>query len=60
MTLTNALRGAGLALAVSLSAIAAQAQDITLRLAHVAPPQTTYQTAAERFAANLEEVSGGS
>lgn len=38
----------------------AAAQDVTLRLAHVAPPQTTYQAAAERFAANLAGLSGGS
>lgn len=37
----------------------AAAQDVTLRLAHVAPPQTTYQAAAERFGAALEDVSGG-
>jgi len=49
------LAGAAFAL-VGQSALA---QDITLRLAHVAPPQTTYQSAAERFAANLAEMSGG-
>ncbi len=48
-----------IALACALAAPAA-AQDVTLRLAHVAPPQTTYQSAAERFAANLAEASGGS
>lgn len=37
----------------------ALAQEVTLRLAHVAPPQTTYQQAAERFKAALQEVSGG-
>ena len=45
-------------LAAVLSA-SALAQEVTLRLAHVAPPQTTYQQAAERFKAALEEVSGG-
>ena len=47
-----------LAVAAALASPAA-AQDVTLRLGHVAPPQTTYQDAAERFAANLEELSGG-
>lgn len=47
-----------LCLALALATPAA-AQDVTLRLAHVAPPQTTYQAAAERFAADLSEMSGG-
>ena len=41
------------------TSLSAYAQEITLRLAHVAPPQTTYQQAAERFKAALEDVSGG-
>jgi len=59
MTFRTFVRGATAAVTLSLAAAAAPAQDITLRLAHVAPPQTTYQTAAERFAANLSEMSGG-
>ncbi len=47
------------AAAFALAAQSGAAQDITLRLAHVAPPQTTYQTAAERFAGNLAEMSAG-
>jgi TRAP-type C4-dicarboxylate transport system substrate-binding protein len=48
------------AAAASLCAVLpAAAQDVTLRLGHVAPPQTTYQEAAERFAENLDELSGG-
>ena len=43
----------------TLTATTALAQEVTLRLAHVAPPQTTYQQAAERFKAALEDVSGG-
>jgi TRAP-type C4-dicarboxylate transport system substrate-binding protein len=35
------------------------AQDLKLRLAHVAPPQTTYQDAAVRFAENVKALSGG-
>lgn len=46
------------AAAVTGGAFSATA-DMTLKLAHVAPPQTTYQQAAERFAANLAELSGG-
>lgn len=38
---------------------AAKAADTTLTLAHVAPPQTTYQDAAVRFADRLNELSGG-
>ena len=45
--------------AVLAFAAPALAQDVTLRLGHVAPPQTTYQDAAERFAAALDELSGG-
>jgi TRAP-type C4-dicarboxylate transport system substrate-binding protein len=45
--------------ALALGAQGVAAQDVTLRLAHVAPPQTTYQSAAERFAENLSEMSGG-
>ena len=60
MHVSTALRGAVAGLALTLAAASAGAQDITLRLAHVAPPQTTYQAAAERFAAHLAEVSGGS
>lgn len=47
------------AAALTFAANSLAAQDITLRLAHVAPPQTTYQSAAERFAENLAEMSGG-
>ena len=53
-------RRAALAAATALSVAApVAAQDVTLRLGHVAPPQTTYQQAAERFAANLSDLSGG-
>ena len=52
----RALLAAALALA---AAPAARAQDVTLRLGHVAPPQTTYQEAAERFAGALDNLSGG-
>lgn len=51
------LAGAALALALALPAAA---QNVTLRLAHVAPPQSSYQAAAERFASALGELSGGS
>ena len=54
------IRSLATGLALSASTMIAQAADITLRLAHVAPPQTTYQSAAERFAKNLAEISGGS
>ncbi|MEM9106363.1 MAG: TRAP transporter substrate-binding protein [Pseudomonadota bacterium] len=50
---------AGAALAVTLGAGSTAAQDITLTLGHVAPPQTTYQDAAVRFSENLSELSGG-
>ncbi len=59
MLFKTLIRSAAAVAALSLVTAAAQAQEITLRLAHVAPPQTTYQTAAERFAANLTELSGG-
>ncbi len=47
------------AFALSVAAAPVSAQDLTLRLAHVAPPQTTYQAAAERFAESLSELSDG-
>ena len=47
------------AAATLMLAASAAAQEITLRLGHVAPSQTTYQQAAERFAAELAERSGG-
>lgn len=54
------LRAGALAGALGAALAApAPAQDVTLRLAHVAPPQSTYQEAAERFAANLDSLSGG-
>lgn len=52
------VRRAALVAALALPA-GASAQDVTLRLGHVAPPQTTYQQAAERFAAALSDLSGG-
>ncbi|MFD0915377.1 TRAP transporter substrate-binding protein [Pseudahrensia aquimaris] len=59
MNIAKSLAVALCAATLSLSAVVAQAADITLKLAHVAPAQTTYQQAAERFKANLEEASGG-
>ena len=47
------------ALAAGLGAAPLLAQDVTLTLGHVAPPNTSYQSAAERFAAALDELSGG-
>lgn len=43
----------------TLAATAAYAETVKLTLGHVAPPQTTYQQAALRFANNLKELSGG-
>lgn len=37
-----------------------RAADVELTLGHVAPPQTTYQDAAVRFADKLSDLSGGS
>ena len=50
---------AGAALALGLTTGSATAQEITLTLGHIAPPQTTYQDAAVRFADNLSQLSGG-
>ena len=58
--MTNVIRVGLRALALGAAlAMPAAAQETTLRLAHVAPPQGSYQEAAERFAANLGELSGG-
>ena len=46
-------------LAVLGGAVAASAQEIKLRLAHVAPPQTSYQDAAVRFADEVKKLSNG-
>jgi TRAP-type transport system periplasmic protein len=50
---------ASLAVFASLSSPIA-AQELRLRMAHVAPPQTTYQEAAIRFADRLKVLSKGS
>lgn len=52
--------GAAIALAATMLAAPAKAQNIELTLGHVAPPQTTYQDAAVRFADRLGELSDGS
>jgi TRAP-type C4-dicarboxylate transport system substrate-binding protein len=57
ITMTRRLLGAA---AIAMLAGQAPAQDVTLTLGHVAPPNTSYQAAAERFAAALSELSGGS
>lgn len=44
---------------LGILAQSALAQATTLRLAHVAPPQSSYQAAAERFAAELTRISDG-
>lgn len=51
--------GAALALVAALAATPARADTVELTLGHVAPPQTTYQDAATRFADRLAELSGG-
>jgi TRAP-type transport system periplasmic protein len=43
----------------ALLPFAAQAAETTLKLAHVAPPTSSYQTAAERLNAQLKTLSGG-
>lgn len=45
--------------AVAMNSMAARAADVTLKLAHVAPPTSSFQTAAERFNKHLGELSGG-
>ena len=50
---------AGAVLGIGLLTGGAIAQETKLTLGHVAPPQTTYQDAAVRFADNLAELSGG-
>jgi len=49
-----------LAAGICLGATPSAAADVKLTLGHVAPPQTTYQDAAVRFAENLKTLSGGS
>jgi len=59
-TLTGAALGLGALMTATLAAAApAQAADVNLRLAHVAPPTSSFQVAAESYAAHLKDVSGG-
>lgn len=51
-------RLAGGALALAVSAGTAIAADVTLRLAHVAPPTSSYQDAANLFKKHLKALSG--
>lgn len=57
----NSLRNLAAVCALGLSSWASivSAQEVTLTLGHVAPPQTTYQDAAIRFSKKLSELSGG-
>ncbi len=58
-TFTQTARAAVFLAVTAVAWTAAKAADVTLTLAHVAPPQTTYQDAAVRFADKLNELSGG-
>ncbi len=55
----SALGLAALAMSASLS-LPAQGADVTLKLAHVAPPTSSFQIAAESFAGHLDRLSGSS
>jgi tripartite ATP-independent transporter DctP family solute receptor len=46
-------------LCAALMPLAAHAAETTLKLAHVAPPTSSYQVAAERMNAHLKTLSGG-
>jgi TRAP-type transport system periplasmic protein len=46
--------------AALLLPLVARADVITLKLAHPAPPSSSFQTAAELYDANLQKLSGGS
>src|SRR5262249_3913828 len=52
-------RAAAILLALALPSSAALAQVTKLKLAHVAPPTSSYQTAADRMNAHLKSLSGG-
>jgi TRAP-type transport system periplasmic protein len=52
-------RGALAALVTLALATPALAQQVKLKLGHVAPPTSTFQSAAERFNTNLKALSGG-
>lgn len=61
---TRALAVLAVALPTALAALtgtapAAQAADVELRLAHIAPPTSSFQMAAEAYARHLKELSGG-
>lgn len=60
MTFLKRLHGALAAALIAVSSAGpAAAQTVTLTLAHVAPPQTTFQDAAVRFRDRLAAISGG-
>ncbi len=44
---------------ITLSSVTAQAAEITLKIAHIAPPTSSFQINAERFGKHLQDVSGG-
>jgi TRAP-type C4-dicarboxylate transport system substrate-binding protein len=46
-------------LAFALLPLAAQAASVSLKIAHVAPPTSSFQINSERFAKHLRQVSGG-
>jgi len=55
--ISHVLAGGGVAL--SIAAGSALAADVTIRLAHVAPPTSSYQDAANLFKKHLKAQSGG-
>jgi len=56
--LKSAMAAAVLSSAALVNALPATAADVTLKLAHVAPPTSTFQVAAESYAKHLRDLSG--
>ncbi|MFO1157298.1 MAG: TRAP transporter substrate-binding protein [Reyranellaceae bacterium] len=58
--MTMSRRGLGAAaLALPFLSRSASAQQVKIKLAHVAPPTSSFQSAAERLAAAVKQLSGG-
>ncbi len=57
--LRGALKTILFAAALALPPLTANAATVTLKIAHVAPPTSSFQINSERFAKHLRQVSGG-
>ncbi len=57
--LKNMIRATLVGAALALIPATAMAAEVTLKIAHIAPPTSSFQINAERFGKHLREISGG-